>query len=113
MENQLVKNQNNNTTLVSGMTSSLIPIIKNFNCLTAYPYSDEQFEIWANIILMSRPHTTKNEILNVIQKLAVGIDIQVDTKLGVQNILKHLFTKQEIQDAENRRLEEEIANITN
>jgi hypothetical protein len=46
-------------------------------------------------------------------KLASGIEIQADPKLGVQNILKHLFTKKEKQDAENRRLEEEIANIEN
>lgn len=90
-----------------------MPTIKFFNSLTAYPYTDEQFESWAQLIMLTRPHTTKNEIISVIQRLATGIDIQVDTKLGVQNILKHLFTEKEKADAEYRKLEKEIERATN
>jgi hypothetical protein len=113
MAKQTNELQANRTTLVVSTTSEIGKAIKTFNALTAYAYTDEQFLLWERLIMKARPHTTPKEIGNVVMKLASGIEIQADPKLGVQNILKHLFTKQEIQDAENRRLEEEIANIEN
>lgn len=113
MENQKNELQANRTTSVVSTTSEIGKAIKTFNALTAYAYTDEQFILWERLIMKARPHTTPKEIGNVIMKLATGIEIQADTKLGVQNILKHLFTPQEIQDAENRKLEKEIERVTN
>ena len=101
-------------TTASGMSMSpLTSTVKMFNSLTAYHYTDEQFDSWSRIITMARPHTTKNEILNVIVRLASGDGIEVDSKLGVQNILRNLFTEKEKQDAEARRINEAVECITN
>ena len=93
---------------MSVKTQTLISSISHCNSLTAYPIPDEQFYYWAKIIERARPHTTSEEIRDVIIRLAIGIEIQVDTRLGVQNILQNLFTKQEIENHQELKILENL-----
>ena len=104
-------NQKDHLELASSQT--LVSSISLFNTLTSYPIPDEQFIFWQRIILEARPNTTPKEIKDVIIRLAIGTEIEINPKLGVQNILKHLFTEKEKQDAEFRKLEKEIEYASN
>jgi len=94
-------------------TQTLISSISHYNSLTAYPIADEQFVFWAKIIERARPHTQPEEIRDVIIRLAMGIEIQVDTRLGVQNILKHLFTEEEKAEQEYQKILQSIKSNEN
>lgn len=76
--------------------------------MTAYAYTDSQLEQWAQLIYLARPQTTSNEILSVILRLATESEIKVDPRLGVQNILKHLYTKEEKENEEHRKIAEKV-----
>jgi hypothetical protein len=43
----------------------------------------------------------------------MGIEIQVDTRLGVQNILKHLFTEEEKAEQEYQKILQSIKSNEN